>query len=383
MLHTLEPRYKIPQRGHMVDTAVPAMYEEVKKAVKTSLGAAQRVALTCDGWTSRATQSYVTITSHYISDDWEMVTHVLQTRAMHDSHTGSNIADLLKRAVDEWGIQDKEPAIVTDNARNMTSAAELVGMPHFKCFAHTLNLSSQRALKLPAVQRLLARVRRITNFFRRSTIATHVLKEKQKLLNLEQHKLKTDVVTRWNSAHDMLQRFLEQPAITAALLSNEVRKNEKDICTLSEADIRAAEEIVAAMKPMKIATVVMEEEKTPTLSAVAPIHAQLIQELQESPGDSNMIKEIKTTICEDLKKRYVDEQREILHASAALDPRFKTLAFLTEAERQIVYDRVTTEAARTQRPFQVSWTIRLLSHLISICILETSKTVNTNIEEMC
>ncbi|KAE8277862.1 hypothetical protein D5F01_LYC24100 [Larimichthys crocea] len=171
----------------------------------------------------------------------------------------------------------------------MTNAAELVGMLHFKCFAHTLNLSSQRALKLPAVQRLLARVRRITNFFRRSAIATHVLKEKQKLLNLEQHKLKTDVVTRWNSAHDMLQRFLEQQvAITAALLSNEVRKNEKDICTLSEADITAAEEIVAAMKPMKIATVVMEEEKTPTLSGVAPVHAHLIQELQESPGDSNM-----------------------------------------------------------------------------------------------
>ena len=190
MLHTLEPRYKIPQRGYMVDTAVPAMYEEVKKAVKTSLGAAQRVALTCDGWTSRATQSYVTITSHYISDDWEMVTHVLQTRAMHESHTGSNIADLLKRAVDEWGIRDKEPAIVTDNARNMTSAAELVGMPHFKCFAHTLNLSSQRALKLPAVQRLLARVRRITNFFRRSTIATYVLKEKQKNLKTNQVKYK-------------------------------------------------------------------------------------------------------------------------------------------------------------------------------------------------
>lgn len=153
----------------------------------------------------------------------------------------------------------------------MTNAAELVGMLHFKCFAHTLNLSSQRALKLPAVQRLLARVRRITNFFRRSAIATHVLKEKQKLLNLEQHKLKTDVVTRWNSAHDMLQRFLEQqPAITTALLSNEVRKNEKDICTLSEADITAAEEIVAAMKPMKIATVVMEEEKTPSPCAPDP-----------------------------------------------------------------------------------------------------------------
>uniref|UniRef100_A0A8C4GFL5 HAT C-terminal dimerisation domain-containing protein n=2 Tax=Dicentrarchus labrax TaxID=13489 RepID=A0A8C4GFL5_DICLA len=272
MLHCLEPRYKIPQCGYMVNTAVRRMHEEVKKVVKTSLSAAQRVALTCDGWTSRATQSYV---------------------------------------------------------------------------------ASQRALKLPAVQRLLGRVRRITNFFRRSAIASHVLKEKQKLLNLEQHKLKTDVVTRWISAHDMLQRFLEQqPAVTAALLSHEVRKNEKDISTVSEADITATEEIVAAMKLMKIATVVMEEEKTPTLSAVAPVHAHLIQELQESPGDSNMIKEIKTAICQDLKKRYLDEQRETLHVCAALDPRFKTLLFLTEDERQTVYDRVTTEAARTQGPFQ-------------------------------
>ncbi|XP_051809325.1 E3 SUMO-protein ligase ZBED1-like [Acanthochromis polyacanthus] len=336
-----------------LDTAVPKMYDQVKKAVKTSLNAAQKVALTCDGWTSRATESYITITSHHISNDWEMVTHVLQTRAMHESHTGNNIADLLKRAIEEWGLQDKDPVIVTDNASNMSIAADLAKMMHFKCFAHTLNLASQRALKLPAVQRLLGRVRRITSFFRRSTIASHVLKEKQKLLNLQQHKLQTDVVTRWNSAHDMLQRFLEQqPAVTAALLSNEVRKNEKDISTLSEADITAAEEVVYAMKPMKIATVAMEEEKSPTLSAVAPVHAQLIQKLQESPSDSNITKEIKSVICQDLKKRYLDEQRETLHVCAALDPRFKALPFLSEDERQAVYDRVITEAARIEELFQ-------------------------------
>ena len=80
------------------------------------------------------------------------------TRAMQDSHTGSNIAGVLKRAMEEWGVQDKDPAIVTDNAKNMTSTAERAGMLHFKCYAHTLNLASQRALKLPAVQRLLSEV---------------------------------------------------------------------------------------------------------------------------------------------------------------------------------------------------------------------------------
>lgn len=173
MLNTLEPRYVIPTRRYITDTAVPKLYEEVKQEVVESLSKAERVALTCDVWTSRATESYVTITSHYISDQWKLVSHVLQTRVMYESHSGSNIADLLGNAVEEWNITEKDPAIVTDNASNMVIAARLAGFVHIKCFAHTLNLASQRALKPPTVSRLLGRVRRITNFFRRSTLGCH------------------------------------------------------------------------------------------------------------------------------------------------------------------------------------------------------------------
>jgi len=257
--------------------------------------------------------------------------------------------------MEEWGLEEKDPAIVTDNASNMTSAAKLAGILHVKCFAHTLNLTSQCALKLPTVTRLLGRVRRITSFFRRSTIANHVLTQKQVLLELPPHRLLTDVVTRWNSAHDMLERFLEQqPAICAALLLAQVRKSEKEICTLSESDVTSAEEIVAAMKPMKVATLAMSEESTPTLSVLAPLHAQLIHDLRGSPSDSTLTKEIKSAICQDLNKRYQDQQKESLYVSSAMDPRFKALPFLSEDERQDVYERVTAEAARSQGPFQVS-----------------------------
>ncbi|XP_072568141.1 E3 SUMO-protein ligase ZBED1-like isoform X2 [Paramormyrops kingsleyae] len=351
MVNTMEPRYMIPTRRHITDVAVPTIYEEVKLHVKTSLASAERVALTCDAWTSRATESYVTITSHYISDEWELVSHVLQTRAMHESHTGSNIAELLKTALEEWDIKWKDPVVVTDNASNMTVAAQLAGMLHVKCFAHAINLASQRALKLPSVARLLGRVRRITSFFRRSTTASHVLQQKQKLLQLPEHKLMTDVVTRWNSAFDMLQRFLEQqPAICAALLSGEVRKTEKDLCTLNDSDITSAEEIVSALKPMKVATLVLSEESTATLSLVAPLHAQMIHDLQESPSESTMIKEIKSAICLDLNKRYLDdEQKDILYVASAMDPRFKALPFLSDDKRQDIYVRVIAEAARCQR----------------------------------
>ena len=69
-----------------------------------------------------------------------------------------------------------------------------------------------------------------------------VLKSKQALLELPQHKLINDVPTRWNSSYDMVQRFLEQQAaIEAVLLIKDVKKTAKDVHFLSENDISAAE----------------------------------------------------------------------------------------------------------------------------------------------
>lgn len=115
------------------------------------------------------------------------------------SHTTINIADMLTGAKQELGLTSKDPAVVMDNAANTVRAIEIMQLMHIGCFAHQLNLTSQAGLKIPAVSYLLARVRRIATFFHRSTTANHILKEKQKLLQLPAHKLTVDVVTRWNS----------------------------------------------------------------------------------------------------------------------------------------------------------------------------------------
>ncbi|KAF0029349.1 hypothetical protein F2P81_018454 [Scophthalmus maximus] len=120
MVNTMEPCYVIPTCRYITEVAVPRMYEEVKQVVKTSLGSAERVAPTCDGWTSRATESYVMITSHHIDQEWKLISHVLQTRATHESHTSGNIVELLKRALEKWDRTSKDPAIVTNNTSNMT-----------------------------------------------------------------------------------------------------------------------------------------------------------------------------------------------------------------------------------------------------------------------
>ena len=87
---------------------------------------------------------------------------------MDESHSGSNVAKVLKKAADEWKMTDKDLAVVTDNAANMCVAVDITGYRHIRCFAHVLNLASQRALKLPNVVQLLAKVRRISTFFHKS-----------------------------------------------------------------------------------------------------------------------------------------------------------------------------------------------------------------------
>lgn len=66
---------------------------------------------------------------------------------MHKSHTGSNIVQLLKTALEK-----------------------LSGILHVKYFVRTLYLPLQRALKLALVAHLLGRVRRAISFFRHSQL---------------------------------------------------------------------------------------------------------------------------------------------------------------------------------------------------------------------
>lgn len=79
----------------------------------------------------------------------------------------------------------------------MTLAVELTGFQHIRCLAHTLKLTSQRALKLPAVARLQEKIQRISVLFHRSTTAAGELKRNQTMVDLPQLKLITDGAVRW------------------------------------------------------------------------------------------------------------------------------------------------------------------------------------------
>nr|XP_055038565.1 E3 SUMO-protein ligase ZBED1-like [Misgurnus anguillicaudatus] len=262
----------------------------------------------------------------------------------------------------------------------IVAGAEAQFSPHITCFAHTLNLASQKGLGVDRASRLLGKVRKIVCYFHRSPIACHVLQEKQTLMDLPKHKLIQDIITRWNSSFEMLERFLEQqPAIMATLMSKDLRKGVTDVCTLSESDIANMDDIVQLMGPVKIATTLMCEEDQPTLSVIAPLQAKLLKHLQPCENDSTLVAEIKMVMTNDLSKRYKGTQ-DALNIASALDPRFKELPYLDKEDREQVYAKLIFEAEASHQVTLLSSFLCsfLFSPLICpllnlICSLSSSK----------
>lgn len=128
-----------------------------------------------------------------------------------------------------------------------------------------------------------------------------------------------------------------------------MRKGAHDIYTLSEADVSGAEHLLTALK---LATTTMSEESIPTLSVIAPWHAQLLANFTTASEDDPMTREVKHAIWEDLMKRYTStKERHILHAASALDPHFKALRFLSEDEKMETLRIMTAEAASLEVVF--------------------------------
>ena len=77
LVHVVELKYTLSPRQHFSEKEVLQLYLDVASQVKDAFKG-NYAALTTDGWTSRATQSYTTITSVHINSDWKIQHFVLQ-----------------------------------------------------------------------------------------------------------------------------------------------------------------------------------------------------------------------------------------------------------------------------------------------------------------
>jgi len=158
MVEEFEPRHKPPGRKALTTHYLPILYQQQLDKVKALLSDSRystSFAMTTDIRSSRANDSYIDYTFHYITDDgceFTLQSHLLEVHSFLILTLEENIMTELQEVFSRWNLSPLNLAsFVTDNGSNILCAFTLLGWPRVSCFSHTPHLAVEEAVKIPAV----------------------------------------------------------------------------------------------------------------------------------------------------------------------------------------------------------------------------------------
>ncbi len=249
MLQRFNPRYQVPSRNYFTRVSIPALVSEVKGAIELKIE----------------------------GGEWK-----------------------LAETLHQWKLAESQlVGITSDSGSNVKLACELLKWKRLSCFGHNLNLAVEKGLNDARVQRVLRLCKSVVATFSRSWKKQRDLTIIQEQKGLPTHKLKADVVTRWGSSYEMVERLLEQMEAVRVVLASD-RKSSHLIPTWQDCDV--LDSISAALKPLKEMTDALSGEKCVTVSAVKPLLNYITTDiLVDKEGDSELTKEMKERVKVDLE----------------------------------------------------------------------------------
>jgi hypothetical protein len=162
----------------------------------------------------------------------------------------------IKQALEEtfaaYGITDIAFHATTDNGSNMVSAiSQMTDILHTRCFAHTLQLLVNDALK--DNEALLTKVKEFVAIFRRSPKAADKLRTLSAALSLSLSELKSFEPTRWQATFYMIDSLVRLwPALK--LLQDDGKGSKQDTIVpaekrLTQSEVDLLERIAITLHP--------------------------------------------------------------------------------------------------------------------------------------
>ncbi|KAM8960467.1 zinc finger BED domain-containing protein 4-like [Pelodytes ibericus] len=305
LMAAVSPQYHLPSRYTFSRRIIPSLYQSCVGVVKEELSkaAGQSVHFTTDLWSAPSGQhAFLSLTAHWWQpgvaheattslapgssrmvgsasvDQQGYRSFLLHAEVMDENHTSENILHAIKRMVSHWvgaeaGTNVEVGFVVTDGAANMLKALRDGHIVGVRCAAHILHLVVKSSI--PDGNNRIARVidhcRRIAGHFHRSVNASHLLRQEQEKAGLPIHCLRQDVVTRWNSTLEMLERILEQQRAIHSLSSDQFIGIASP---LGREDWTVISQTVAVLKPFRDATEHLSMS-TASLGQVIPLFSHL------------------------------------------------------------------------------------------------------------
>ena len=204
----LQPAYLMPRDRTVNNIMLPQRFDRLLIRRKIEMLNATAVCLTIEGWSNTETsERYFAVTGHFISDQLEMKSYLLDCLIYTDQYAITYLKDELMRVTEEWSVQDKVVAVVTDNIGEVLTAIELIGWTRLPCLTHTLNSIANDALA--EIDEILIKIRSIVEYFRYNATASAMLRSVMRHMELPETDLVQDVAPYWTSTYHMMHRFLE------------------------------------------------------------------------------------------------------------------------------------------------------------------------------
>lgn len=136
---------------------VDSRYAELKRSVCGVISKQKYITLTSDMWTSHAGDAFISLTAHYLTDNFDFEHKTLQCMPLQGCHDHVSISSAIMHCLKEC-ISTNVTAFTTDNGSNILKAVEEdLNCIRIPCAGHTFNLSVSTGLEVNVVTRVIAR----------------------------------------------------------------------------------------------------------------------------------------------------------------------------------------------------------------------------------
>lgn len=335
MIAALNPQYKLKSRNTYRDLAY-SQYDELFPHVKSAVESATQLSLTADMWSSIAKHSYMTVTAHWMLDDFSKIEDALLcVEEMPEAQSSVNIEIRLSEMAANFSISSNNiTCTVTDNGPNIVNSVSLIDdWKQLKCANHTIQLAVKKGVQVTAIQRIVGRAKKLVAHFNKSNKKTNAYRRMQCDDGVQQPlTLVSYTQIRWNTVYLMLNRLIKlKDYIRRVLQDPELTSPNHASLDLSASQWSLCSSTVDVLKNFFDATKILSGRKYCTVSLTYPIVCSLKDKLiTNADTDVASIVELKQTMANKLDSSFfTDEWVTSLPAIAALmDPRFKRLSFI-------------------------------------------------------
>jgi hypothetical protein len=174
----------IPNRKQLVQEYLPLLSVLMHNLVDSKLQNASTVSITTDGWNNIRQQRFISITAHFIDDEWNLQKYVLEVAKVSEEHSGENIYNFLKVHLNHHLPKNCIQLCINDVIQN-----------------------GQWAEDIECVQQIVTKVRM-------SPKLSEDFYQRQSGKNNTGLMLVQSCPTRWNSEYLMVHRFLKIGQVT-------------------------------------------------------------------------------------------------------------------------------------------------------------------------